>query len=178
MSHILNEVHIYVGTYQKYNEGNLFGKWLTLSNYDDIEAFYADCKRLHQDEKDPELMFQDWECPKIFDGYIDECYLQETIFEIASLLEEKSDDDMEIIQNYMYLTGMPLNEQIIEQAQERYIGYFSSETDFAEYYVEQTGLLQNTPNEVAMYFDYQAYARDLILEGAFSEHNNHYFYNY
>ncbi|GET47022.1 antirestriction protein ArdA [Capnocytophaga felis] len=174
MNSILNEIRIYVGTYKKYNEGNLFGKWLTLSNYDDIEAFYADCKLLHQDEKDPELMFQDWECPEIFDGFIGECHLEESIFEIASLLEEMSDDDMEIIENYMYLTGMPLNEQTIEKAQEQYIGYFSTETDFAEYYVEQTGLLQNIPDEVATYFDYEAYARDLD----FMEHNNHYFYNY
>lgn len=107
MDNILNETRIYVGTYKKYNEGNLFGKWLTLSNYDDIEVFYADCKLLHQDEQDPELMFQDWECPEIFDGFIGECHLEETIFEIASLLEEMSDDDMEIIQNYMYLTGIP-----------------------------------------------------------------------
>ena len=174
MNSILNEIHIYVGTYKKYNEGSLFGKWLTLSNYDNIKAFYADCKLLHQDEQDPELMFQDWECPEIFNGYIGECHLEETIFEIASLLEEMSDDDIEIVQNYMYLTGIPLNEQTIEKAQERYIGYFSTETDFAEYYAEQTGLLQNIPDEVAMYFDYEAYARDLD----FMEHNNHYFYNY
>lgn len=174
MNYILNEIRIYVGTYKKYNEGNLFGKWFTLSNYDNAEAFYDDCKRLHQDEEDPELMFQDWECPPIFDGFIGECHLEETIFEITSLLEAKSDDDMEIIQNYMYLTGIPLNEQTIEKAQERYIGYFSSETELAEYYVEETGLLQNIPDEVAMYFDYKAYARDLD----FMEHNNHYFYNY
>ena len=174
MNYILNEIRIYVGTYKKYNEGNLFGKWFTLSNYDNAEAFYDDCKRLHQDEEDPELMFQDWQCPEIFDGFIGECHLEETIFEITSLLEEMSDDDMEIIQNYMYLTGIPLNEQTIEKAQERYIGYFSSETELAEYYVEETGLLQNIPDEVAMYFDYKAYARDLD----FMEHNNHYFYNY
>ncbi|MFK8303508.1 antirestriction protein ArdA [Capnocytophaga stomatis] len=141
MNYILNEIRIYVGTYKKYNEGNLFGKWFTLSNYDDIEAFYADCKRLHQDEKDPELMFQDWQCPEIFDGFISECHLDKSIFEMALLLEEMSDDDIEIVQNYIYLTGIPLNEQTIEKAQERYIGYFSTETDFAEYYAEQTGLL-------------------------------------
>ena len=39
----LLEAKIYVGTYRKYNEGSLFGKWLTLSDYSDKDEFYEAC---------------------------------------------------------------------------------------------------------------------------------------
>ncbi len=57
----ISEARIYVGTYAKYNEGSIFGKWLDLSDYSDKDEFYETCRELHKDEEDPELMFQDWE---------------------------------------------------------------------------------------------------------------------
>jgi antirestriction protein len=34
------EFRIYVGTYAKYNDGSLFGKWMDLSDYIDLDDFY------------------------------------------------------------------------------------------------------------------------------------------
>lgn len=51
----------YVGTYKKYNEGNLAGKWLNLSDYRTYQEFLSACNELHKNECDPELMIQDWE---------------------------------------------------------------------------------------------------------------------
>ena len=50
---------VYVGTYRKYNNGNLDGGWLTLTDYASYSAFMDACYKLHKDEKDPELMIQD-----------------------------------------------------------------------------------------------------------------------
>ena len=70
----------YVGTYGKYNEGSLEGKWLDLEDYTSYEEFCDACKELHKDEKDPEFMIQDWdldfdEQEEAFDlhGYYGEC---------------------------------------------------------------------------------------------------------
>ncbi len=52
-------MRVYVGTYAKYNDGNLFGKWFDLEDYTDLDEFYEACADLHADEEDPELMFQD-----------------------------------------------------------------------------------------------------------------------
>ena len=52
---------LYVGTYAKYNSGDLSGAWLDLDKFANAEEFEAECKRIHRDEKDPELMFQDVE---------------------------------------------------------------------------------------------------------------------
>ena len=57
----LSEARVYVGTYARYNNGSLFGKWLDLSDYSDKDEFLEACRKLHKDEQDPEYMFQDYE---------------------------------------------------------------------------------------------------------------------
>lgn len=52
---------LYVGTYAKYNRGSIAGKWLDLDKFKNGEEFLAACRKLHKDERDPELMFQDVE---------------------------------------------------------------------------------------------------------------------
>ena len=52
---------IYVGTYGKYNAGSIKGEWLDLEDYANKQEFIDACYKLHADEHDPELMFQDWE---------------------------------------------------------------------------------------------------------------------
>ena len=61
--------------YRKYNEGSLYGKWLSLSDYADKEEFYKACAELHKDERDPEFMFQDYE--NIPDSLVGECWISE-----------------------------------------------------------------------------------------------------
>ena len=80
----MTNLQVYVGTYRKYNEGSLYGKWINLSDYSDLEAFYKDIRELHKDEKDPEYMFQDYEVPKLIKSLdlISEGYISKDIFEI------------------------------------------------------------------------------------------------
>lgn len=52
---------LYVGTYRKYNSGSLRGAWLDLDKYANADEFAKACRKLHSDERDPELMFQDVE---------------------------------------------------------------------------------------------------------------------
>jgi antirestriction protein len=82
----LENFQIYVGTYKKYNEGSIFGEWLQLSNYSDYDELLKAMKELHKDEADPEFMIQDFECNSFFvnQNLISECFLSESIFEIAA----------------------------------------------------------------------------------------------
>lgn len=82
------EIKIYVGTYRKYNEGSIYGEWLTLSDYSDLDEFYAACRELHADEDDPEFMFQDFEAPEGLEDYISESHINEDIFKAMEVLEE------------------------------------------------------------------------------------------
>ena len=74
----LSEARVYVGTYNKYNNGSLFGKWLDLSDYSDKDEFLEVCRELHKDDQDPEFMFQDYE--NIPEAFISEsCYLKSSL---------------------------------------------------------------------------------------------------
>ena len=42
----LENFQIYVGTYRKYNEGSIFGKWLKLSDYSDFEELQKGLQRV------------------------------------------------------------------------------------------------------------------------------------
>ena len=51
---------LYVGTYAKYNNGDLTGAWISLAKCTDYDEFMRVCHCLHRDEgEDVELMFQD-----------------------------------------------------------------------------------------------------------------------
>jgi antirestriction protein len=63
----MTNLRIYVGTYGKYNNGSLFGEWLEISKFSNLQEFYRYISELHKDENDPEFMFQDWECSGIIE---------------------------------------------------------------------------------------------------------------
>lgn len=108
-TNLLEETKIYVGTYKKYNEGSIFGEWLNLSDYNDLEEFYNACKELHKDEHDPEFMFQDYETPDLLKEYISESHIDENIFQIAECLN--------VLENYSSAEWMQLHNECNEHDQ-------------------------------------------------------------
>jgi antirestriction protein len=156
LSKVNDAPRVYVGTYAKYNDGNLFGAWLDLDNYSDRESFYEACKELHKDETDPELMFQDFEnFPR---SLYSESDVSDELIEFANL----DDDDRELLT--VYQNGID-ESATIEQARENFQGKYDSEEDWAAQFLEDTGSLAEIPENLRNYFDFQAYARDARLGG-------------
>ena len=89
----LNEARIYVGTYAKYNNGSLQGEWVELSDFYDLDGFMERCAEIHEDEEEPEYMFQAWE--EIPDGLIDEGHLEENFFELRDELDRLNNKEKE-----------------------------------------------------------------------------------
>ena len=172
VNNILDGVKIYVGTYAKYNNGSIFGKWLTLGEYSDLSEFYDACMELHKDEDDPEFMFQDFEAPDLFKNSIWEGGIDEDIFEIAEAMEDK---DIDMVSAYVSLMGKKLTPELIEQAEQSFYGHFDSYTDLAEDYAEQTAMLNEVPESIQRYFDFEAFGRDLSYD--FMDENGYYFNN-
>ena len=52
---------VYVGTWNKYNNGSIAGGWINLNDCKDYEEFLSKCRKLHKRERDPEYMVQDCE---------------------------------------------------------------------------------------------------------------------
>ncbi len=180
-----NAPRIYVGTYGQYNNGSLFGKWFELSDYENLKEFLQDCHEFHRNEFDPELMFQDWE--NIPEFLISECSLHKeafAYFEAFSEMDDETADAFGIYCNQISFwpsNGYELEDQL-ESFWESYRGFFGgSMTDatleYAYQYVEETGLLSGVPSTLGKYFDFEAFARDLFMEG-YSEYEGHVFADY
>ena len=157
---------IYVGTYAKYNNGSIQGEWLDLDDYTDKSDFIQACLELHDDEEDPELMFQDWE--NIPDLFISECSIDPDFWEYMN-----SDRDEGAKAAYLWCFG----EWDESDFDERYRGEYDSFTELAEQLLDETGDLEAIPENLRYYFDYEKYGRDLQLGGEFCEHDGHYFWN-
>jgi antirestriction protein len=147
---------IYVGTYRKYNEGSLKGDWLDLTDYDSKAEFMEACAKLHSDESDPELMFQDWE--DIPDRFIGESHIDEKTWEWLEL----SEDEREIVA--LYIAEIDFN-VAIETALECYEGEHESAEDWARDFWEHTGMVNEIPEQLQNYIDYEQFARDCRLGG-------------
>ncbi|MDR6919546.1 antirestriction protein ArdA [Chryseobacterium sp. 2987] len=171
----ITEASVYVGTYAKYNDGSIFGKWLKLSDYSDRSEFYEACAELHSDEDDPEYMFQDYE--NIPDSLIGECWISENVFEVLEAIDRLSDNDQKAFLIWCDNDGKDLSKSDIDELmsdfENDYRGHYDSEEDFARELVDQREDLSDFALE---YFDYEAYARDLFMSSYWSE-DGHVFYN-
>ncbi|CAM2854218.1 antirestriction protein ArdA [Chryseobacterium flavum] len=176
MTHQINisEASVYVGTYHKYNEGSIFGKWLNLSDYTDKEEFYTACKELHNDEEDPEFMFQDYE--NIPEGLISEYGMSNNIFQVIEAFGNMDENQKEPFLIWCNNGHHSLSDEdiddLISAFESDYIGEYNTEEDFAYEQVEE----MNLPDFAKRYFDYEAYARDLFLGDYWSD-SGYVFYN-
>ena len=144
---------IYVGTYAKYNNGSINGAWLILTDYKDSADFYKACKELHNDEPDPEFMFQD------FEGFPEKLYSEsggiDEIYEYLNFIDGKNENAV-----CAFLTVYDIKE--LKNFEENYNGEWESEIDFAYHCIESEYNLEGT---LSNYFDYEKYARDLFSDG-------------
>lgn len=145
---------IYVSTYAKYNNGSLGGEWVNVENFTNKDDFLSYCVDLHSDEEDPELMFQDTD--EIPEGYVSECHVEEELWDWLEL----SQDDREVVSVYRQEIDSSAS---IDSILDAYAGQADSEEDYAEQLVDELGYLEQMPEHLRSYFDYEAFARDLFI---------------
>jgi antirestriction protein len=172
----MTSVKIYVGTYRKYNEGSLFGKWFDLNDYSNFNELKDAMFKLHKDEEDPEFMFQDYECSEAIEdlGLISESYLSNDIYNIIETIKNCCYDE-DVIESFINSIGTyDTIEEIIEKVEESYSGEYSSDIKFVQELLESTGdIPKNLPNYI--HIDWESTARDIMYD--YSTGNNHYFRN-
>lgn len=148
---------IWATSYGLYNQGRLIGKWYDLEDYDDKEAFEdAVTADLSPYDDDPELMFCDHE--DIPPGMVGESFVDADVWDWLLL----SEDDQQLLAIYrdnVSSTGT------IEAARSDFCGFFRSPAEWAEEHLEDTGALENLPDNLKGYFNYEDWARDQALSG-------------
>ena len=149
---------VYVGTYAKYNEGNLYGAWLDITKFSDADEFFEACRALHEDEADPELMFQDYEC--FPESMYSECMSAEDIQAIIDLYNDYDEDDRHAVFEYWDEVDDRTDPKTILDRLV-YKGEFS---DYAYDCAEDMIACSNAPECVSRYFDYKSWERDLSYD--------------
>jgi len=160
-------MNIYVGTYSKYNDGNLAGKWLALDQYNNRQEFYSACAELHNDEDDPEFMFQDYE--GIPDGFISECMVADEVWEMIEAFKGHDEDAIIAFTEWR-------GEWSLTAFEDCYQGKYNSEIDFTYELIDSNGQLNEMPAHLHYYFDYQKYS-DELFQGDFHFTDGHVFFN-
>ena len=155
---------IYVGTYAKYNNGSISGKWLNLSDYSSSDEFYKACKELHSDESDSEFMFQDYEgIPKKF---ICESALDAKYWEWLEIVEASHYDE----EVFIAADALDIEADMVE---ELYQGAHSTDENFAQEFADGIGAIDDTLTWPHSCIDWEHAARELMYD--YAEHDGHYF---
>ncbi len=147
---------VYVGTYGKYNDGSLCGLWIDLRTFNGYDDFIDFCKAIHADEEDPELMAQDYEgFPRQWynEGFMSEDDF-DNIIEYSELCDKHG---QEAVDDYMEFHDE------LDDFEEAYCGEWDSEEDFARHIVSDCYDLERSMGELANYFDYEAFGRELFM---------------
>lgn len=156
---------IYVGTYAKYNNGSIAGAWLDLSDYNDAEQFIDACKELHNDEIDPELMFQDFD--DIHKNYCHECIDMQKVYCYADACNDGVKDVID--------AGLDC-EIPLDSIMDAYIGSYDNDSDFAYEMAFDMGYI-NDIEKISPWLtnaiDWHKAARELMFDNVSSK--GHYF---
>lgn len=148
---------VLVTTYRKYNAGMSSGHTLNLTDFSDNDEFISRFRELNKDEAEPELMILDTEdIPGLMAS---ESSINWTFIDA---FRAACDERREAALMAWYDAGY---EGDFDAFQAAYLGEAVDEEAFAIEYVEDHRILEGVPAELRMYFDYEAYGRDLFLNG-------------
>lgn len=102
--------------------------------------------------------------------------VEESVWQLFDLSEE----DLGIFIAWYSLYEMTKEDVdlTLYQANQYYIGWFSSQEDFAKHSAESAGVLDNIPEYLAEHIDFDMVGEDIMNKGSIREANNHYFNNY
>lgn len=148
---------LYCGTYGKYNSGNLSGMWLNVSTFDDYEDFVNFCYAIHADESEPELMYQDYE--NMPDSLYHESMGEEGFNNIAEYCDLCDEYSVEAVDDFLEWDST----EDLDNMHDAYVGVYDSKEDFAREIVSDCYDIENIMGNLACYFDYEAFARDLFM---------------
>ena len=148
---------LYCGTYGKYNSGNFSGMWVNVSTFDDYEDFVNFCLAIHADESEPELMYQDFE--NMPGSLYHESMGEKGFNKIAEYCELCDEYSVEAVDDFLEWDST----EDLDNMHDSYAGVYDSREDFAREIVSDCYDIENIMGNLACYFDYEAFARDLFM---------------
>lgn len=159
---------IFISNLKEYNNGKIIGEWVSLP----CEGLEEVLDKISNNGND-EVFISDYETDisglKIGE-YEDILQLNE----IAEEIDNLSDDELLALQAYLEQYANDIEQALDEVRQGNYRIYYDCDNmeNVAYQVVNDCGLLDGVPEELKVYFDYEAYGRDLSINGTFIQVNN------
>ena len=167
----------YITNLGKYNEGNLIGKWIEFPIDEDelnealkeIGCKYTDENGKEYNTEYEEFFFSDWECEIPLE--FGECESISDVNDIAERVENLMDYERDILQVILEEHTSDVDEalRIVEVGDYVMWSGCESMADVAERMAIEFGDLDDVPERLQHYIDYEAWGRDLAIEGTFLE---------
>lgn len=158
----------------KYNEGELIYSRLVLpATTEDIQAAYDEIG-VADGTMYEEAFISDYETD-INGLSISEYASLDDLNELAEEMENFDEYELDAfgaMLDYGYATDEALKK--VQDGDYMYYSGCYSMTEVAEMYADETGLLSNIPDELRYYFDFEAYGRDMEINGKFVETDSGY----
>lgn len=153
------KMRVYIANLGKYNEGELVGEWFTLPvDMEEVKEKIG----LHGEYE--EYAIHDYELPFDVDEYTPISKINDLCESLQEIEGTPVFENLREIEN----TWFGSTEEVIEHVDDIiYHSGFDSMADLAQYYIEETGMLDRVPANLQNYIDYEAFGRDMELEGDF-----------
>ena len=155
-----NKPSIWAGSLSAYVSGALLGDWLAPEDYQTYDDFDKAIKKVTKNADEVAIMDYD-NCPD-FGEY--PCIESLYDFIVAS---KESYIPFEALKKYAENQHISEPEDyinIIAEAEDSYCGIWDSFQEYSDDFVDSTGMLSGVDKSVSMYFDCNAFARDLELD--------------
>lgn len=155
---------IFLTNLGKYNEGELIGEWVELPvSQEELQKVF---ERIGINEEYEEYFITDYECDLYEVGEYENL---DTLNEIAERIEELDEEESKVVKALMSDLGYTLDEAIGKVNSGDYMIYHdcNNMTDVAYQVVEECADLDNVHDDVARYFDYESFGRELEIKGIY-----------
>lgn len=153
----MEKMRVYIANLGKYNEGELVGAWfIPPIDFDEVK------ERIGLNDEYEEYAIHDYELPFEIDEYmaIDE------INRLCGLAEELEGTPIGEVASEIQHAFFNSFEEMVDHVDDIiYYPECNDMSDVAYYLIEELGALGEVPSHLQNYIDYEAYGRDLELEG-------------
>ena len=171
---------IYLTNLGKYNEGELIGEWVDLPATDD-ELEEVKARIGISDEPDENGIYYEEYFITDYDndyGYeVDEYEDLDILNQIAEQLEDLDEEQKDAVHAYTECVDDDIDRAVETVTNGDYRVYYDCNdmADVAYEVVQECGYLDQMPENLRNYFDYEAFGRDLDIEGTFTYYNGNYY---
>lgn len=171
---------IYLTNLGKYNEGELIGEWVDLPATDDELEEVKNRIGISDEPDENGIYYEEYFITDYENDYgykVDEYEDLDILNQIAEQLEDLDEEQKDAVHAYTECVDDDIDRAVETVTNGDYRVYYDCDdmADVAYEVVQECGYLDQMPENLRNYFDYEAFGRDLDIEGTFTYYNGNYY---